>query len=106
MKKNCWEFMACGREPGGKNADKLGVCPAAAETRLEGVHHGKNAGRTCWVVAGTLCGGEVQGTFAKKFCDCLKCPFFQLVQKEELPEFLTATDIILILREGKGPKKP
>jgi len=31
-KKNCWEFMKCGREPGGVNAIELGVCRAATET--------------------------------------------------------------------------
>ena len=28
-KQNCWEFMKCGREPNGSNADNLGVCPAS-----------------------------------------------------------------------------
>ncbi len=27
--KHCWEIENCGREPGGKNADNLGICPAA-----------------------------------------------------------------------------
>ncbi len=27
----CWEIEECGREPGGKNAIKLGVCPVAVE---------------------------------------------------------------------------
>jgi len=44
MKKpNCWEFKQCGREPGGLLSDELGVCPASTETRLDGVHGGKNA---------------------------------------------------------------
>jgi|GEM_PF-3605540 len=29
MMKHCWEIEDCGREPGGKNADKLGICSAA-----------------------------------------------------------------------------
>ncbi|MDP2167081.1 MAG: hypothetical protein Q8J64_01980 [Thermodesulfovibrionales bacterium] len=99
MKKNCWEVMGCGREPGGKNADKLGVCPAATETRLDGVHGGKNAGRACWVVAGTMCEGAVQGTFAKKFGDCLKCKFLQMVIKEELKHFKTAAEMAKKLRK-------
>jgi hypothetical protein len=83
MKRNCWEFKGCGREPGGKYAKDLGVCPAAQEKRLEGIHGGEKAGRACWVVAGTFCGGEVQGTFAKKLQDCQKCDFYELVKKEE-----------------------
>lgn len=102
MKKNCWEFKGCGREPGGKNAEILGICPATIESHLDGTHGGKNAGRACWVVAGTLCRGEVQGTFAKKFGDCLKCDFFQLVRKEEGNLFIISTAILKMLREKKS----
>lgn len=84
MKKNCWELKGCGREQQGKNAKELGVCPAAAEVRLDGVHSGKNAGRACWVVAGTMCRGQVQGTFAQKYADCGKCDFYITVREEEL----------------------
>jgi len=83
VKKNCWEHMKCGREQGGKNARTLGVCPAAADTRLNGVHGGKNGGRTCWVIAGTLCGGAVQGTFSAKFKTCQQCGFYQNTKAEE-----------------------
>ena len=81
-KLNCWEFKKCGREPGGHNKDQ-GVCPAAVDTNLDGSHDGKNAGRACWVVAGTLCEGEVQGTFAKKYAGCEQCDFYQAVVEEE-----------------------
>jgi hypothetical protein len=86
-KLNCWEFKKCGRQPGGENVEKLGLCPAATEVRLDGVHNGNNAGRACWVVSGTLCGGEVQGTFAMKFKNCQECEFFQIVKEEEHPRF-------------------
>lgn len=83
LKKNCWEFKKCGREPGGSNVIDLGVCPATVEERLDGTHGGKNAGRACWVVAGTFCKGEVQGTFALKYKDCERCDFYQAVRREE-----------------------
>lgn len=82
-KKNCWEFKDCGREVGGINSKELGLCPAAMEVRLDGIHAGKNAGRACWVVAGTFCTGKVQGTFAEKYNDCMKCDFYQKVMEEE-----------------------
>jgi hypothetical protein len=82
-KKNCWEVMKCGREPGGKNAEELGGCPAATEKRLEGVHGGRKAGRACWVVAGTFCEGAVQGTFAQKYHDCSVCEFYRQVRRDE-----------------------
>ncbi|MEW6183512.1 MAG: two-CW domain-containing protein [Bacillota bacterium] len=88
MKKNCWEYKRCGREPGGAKTQQLGVCPAATETRMDGVHGGKNAGRSCWVLAGTLCGGAVQGTFAQKYANCKNCDFYELVKSEEYPHFI------------------
>jgi len=75
-KINCWEFKKCGRQPGGSCERDLGLCPATVESRLDGVHEGKNAGRACWVVSGTLCKGEVLGTFAKKYKNCELCDFF------------------------------
>jgi len=82
-KMNCWEYKKCEREPGGKKSDELGVCPAAAATSFDGINTGKNAGRICWAVAGTFCGGEVQGAFAEKRISCIGCNFFKSVQKEE-----------------------
>lgn len=51
---NCWEFMKCGRELGGSKVKELGVCPAYPDH-----------GRQCARVVGTLCSGEVQGSFAR-----------------------------------------
>ena len=87
MKNNCWEIKNCGRHVGGTKTKELGICPASMEVRLDGTHGGKNAGRSCWVVAGTLCGGEEQGTFAKKFNNCEACDFYETVKKEEFPKF-------------------
>ncbi len=82
-KLNCWEAKKCGREPGGHAVAKEGPCPAAVEGTLDGVHGGKNSGRTCWVLAGTFCSGQVAGTAARKISSCMECEFFQLVQREE-----------------------
>ena len=82
-KLNCWEHKKCGREPGGSNVLELGVCPAATETKADGINGGKNGGRVCWAIAGTLCEGEIQGTYASKLGFCLICDFCQLVLKEE-----------------------
>ena len=74
MKKklNCWEVKKCGRESGGAKSLELGICPSAIEKKLDGTHGGSNAGRACWVVAGTICSGVVEGTFANKYKDCEK----------------------------------
>ena len=82
-KLNCWEYMKCGREPGGHKHTELGSCPAASDTSFDGINSGKNAGRICWAVAGTCCAGEVHGTYAQKRASCVACDFYKLVQEEE-----------------------
>ncbi len=99
MKQNCWEFKNCGRQPGGHRALSDGVCPAATETRLDGVHGGRNAGRACWVVSGTFCRGEVQGEFAKKFVSCRICDFYVKVMREEGIDFLLAPLLLKKLKD-------
>ncbi len=37
----CWQIMGCGREPGGRNAERDGVCVAA-----------RHPGSACWMLAG------------------------------------------------------
>ena len=98
MKQNCWEHKKCGREPGGANARHMGVCPAATEARLDGAHGGINAGRACWVVAGTMCGGVVQGTYALKTDSCERCGFFKGVVAEEYPDHLLTEELLAKLK--------
>jgi hypothetical protein len=86
-KKNCWEFHKCGREQKRCQVAENDVCPAAQEKRLNGVHGGKNGGRACWVVAGTFCGGLVQGSFAQKVGVCSECEFYKLVLREDFQNF-------------------
>jgi hypothetical protein len=98
-KQNCWEFKKCGRQPGGEKVKDLGVCPAAVEPRTDGVNGGLNGGRACWAITGTFCGGKVQGTHAAKMGNCLNCDFYQVVQKEERPNFKTAGYILSLIRD-------
>jgi hypothetical protein len=93
-KQNCWENKDCDRGPGSARENGTTVCPAAHETRLNGIHGGINAGRTCWVVAGTMCRGQVGGTFAAKFRDCQGCSFYDQVKQEEHPAFRLASTLI------------
>jgi hypothetical protein len=102
LKRNCWEVEECGREPGGRNAARLGVCPAATESRLDGVHGGTNAGRACWMVAGTMCRGRAQGTYAQKLETCEQCGFFKEVVAEEYPDHISTEELLdRIERSGK-----
>lgn len=85
-KTNCWEFKKCGRETNGAKSKEMGVCPATMESSCTGINGGKNAGRICWAIAGTFCGGKVQGDFAQKSVSCMSCDFFKSVKQDEGPE--------------------
>jgi hypothetical protein len=63
---NCWEFKKCGRQAGGAKASELGICPAYP-----------NHGTSCARIAGTFCGGKVQGSFAVKLANCMECEFWK-----------------------------
>ena len=104
MKKNCWEHKNCGRQPGGAKAKDLGICPVTTYGELDGAHEGKNAGRACWVVAGTLCGGQVQGTFGAKYKNCEQCDFYQTVRGEEKGNFQFSTVLLSRMRSGAAKR--
>ncbi len=80
QKLNCWEVKKCGRHDVASGRDR---CPVIAEKSLHGVHGGIGAGRACWVVAGTFCGGRAQGTFVAKYHNCERCDFYNRVKQEE-----------------------
>ena len=64
--KNCWEFKQCGRESGGAKVAELGECIASTQ----------GLGHSCWAIAGTLCGGTVQGSVAQKERNCMGCEVY------------------------------
>ncbi len=83
MLVNCWESTRCGRGPGGDRTHELGVCPATTESDLVGTNGGDQAGRACWMLAGTFCGSQVSGTGAEKRLSCMSCDFFKQVRAEQ-----------------------
>ncbi len=58
-KIQCWEYNNCGH---GEDA----LCPAADQ----------KAGRSCWLVAKTLCGGKVHGRRTQRTKECEGCGFY------------------------------
>ncbi len=54
----CWEIRGC----------KKKICPAFS-----------NVDHRCWLTVGTLCGGTVQGEFAKKYKTCFECEVFKKI---------------------------
>jgi len=55
----CWNYNNCGHE-------KDSLCPAVDQ----------KAGRWCWLVAKTLCGGKVHGEHTQKIKSCEGCAFY------------------------------
>lgn len=101
-KLNCWEFKNCGREPGGDQVEKMGLCPASVEKRVAGVNAGSNGGRACWAIPGTFCGWMLNGTYSDKITNCQNCKFYQLVEIEEGSNFVSRMEILDKLRDGNG----
>lgn len=82
-KINCWEFMKCGRELGGKRAKKHGVCPAATAPHADGLNGGVNGGRICWAIVGTYSCHIGKTSLSQKKVLCHDCEFYKKVLAEE-----------------------
>ena len=54
-----------------------------------------NADYRCWLRAGTMCGSEVQGDFAKKYKTCFKCEVFSLMADEPARALYERIDILI-----------
>ena len=62
--KKCWEYKKCVNE-------NCIVYKKYKNSAL--VPH-------CWYVAGTMCGGKVQGDYAQKIGNCNKCDYFLYIR--------------------------
>lgn len=87
VKLNCWEYNKCGREHGGANVIELGICSATTDASADGFNGGKNGGRICWAVAGTMGSAKNHRTHTQELISCLVCDFFKLVKEEEGDNF-------------------
>lgn len=98
-KANCWEIRNCGKQPGGRNVDHAGICPAANKIYATGVNGGFHAGRACWAIEKTFCGAGKHATPAEKQQTCGECIVYKQVKKEEGDHFI---DIDTIRAELDG----
>jgi len=64
---NCWDFHHCPKE-------RQMLCPAFRE----------EAGRSCWCVEGTLCGGEARAEKPVELNSCTVCDFYRQVRAGEM----------------------
>lgn len=100
MLRNCWEFKACGRQPGGDRTDELGVCTVATCTMAHGINDGINGGRACWTIEGSLCGSKIQGNFSQKIGQCMSCDFYARVRQEQGQNYTGTKKILDIMKHG------
>jgi hypothetical protein len=101
-KKNCWEVKKCGRQPGGNQVHKQGICPASTIIAVTGINNGISGGRACWALTGTMSGPaeKVQGTFARILeTSCYDCNFYEQVMIEEQDDFEGTVQIVQKLKE-------
>jgi len=94
LKRNCWDYYRCRRQAKDDDGKEHDVCPVYLETKLNGVHDGKNGGRACWVVAGTKCGGRIKRIVVPKFIACKVCDFKKTVIREESKNFIVSDDFM------------
>lgn len=75
----CWEMKKCGKDD----------CPA----------YGKQNVR-CWQLAGTHCGGQVQGQFAQKYGRCEKCEVYTQSTADSLYETTETFNNMMFILES------
>lgn len=86
MPMNCWEFNKCGKNPSSRSSEQGEECPTEKFIEYDGINRGKNGGRYCWRIPGTLCSihdGRPIPNWADKMKDCVHCEFFKKVRSEE-----------------------
>jgi CheY-like chemotaxis protein len=98
-KLNCWEFRKCGKTPFDGTTDRANICPVSIEVQLDGIHGGKNAGRACWTIAGSMCDNGLQGSVFEKYNTCEKCSFYLALKEEETHNYCDTLFILNRLRE-------
>ena len=77
-KLNCWEFMNCGREPGGVLSATCGVCPVSVAFQCDGTNGGQAAGRCCWRISHSA-GLNGQRSNLPRLATCFACAFYRRV---------------------------
>ncbi|MFW5830008.1 MAG: two-CW domain-containing protein [Planctomycetota bacterium] len=82
---NCWEYFGCGREPGGAQAERDGVCAVATCTQADRIHFGRNGGRSCWGIDAdkSHCSGRLRPGQSGESQRCSACEFYALVHEQE-----------------------
>ena len=79
--QRCWELKGCAKHD----------CPAY-----------QSGDYRCWIQAGTMCGGVVQGAFASKYSTCFECEVFHIISMDTLRALYEYIDIIIFHLQNKA----
>lgn len=95
-KHNCWDFMKCGRGPGGDKVSKEAICPVAAEAAAHTLNGGINGGRLCWIIAESNGGENIRCSVNHNKNSCFSCQFrFKVNSEEGLLNICKSTGVYL-----------
>lgn len=95
-KINCWDFMKCGKGPGGSRVEEAGICPIAEETMADGLNGGENGGRICWIIAENCCIEDVSCSEFHRKTSCFSCEFrYKVTMEEGLLNVCQTTGVLL-----------
>lgn len=97
LKKNCWEFYGCKTHRRKNLLSRSTHCPAYIESRLHGIHGGRNGGRACWITATTFCRLNMKKTHGAAVMNCQACDFYRLVMSEEGVHYIIPLEILKVL---------
>lgn len=87
MKTNCWEENQCGREPGGKQAERHTPCPVPLFALADGFLGGENGGRACVFVVNRLNEEERRQACSQSPDFCERCAFHKKLKKKYKKSF-------------------
>jgi len=79
----CWEIKGCRKE----------TCLAYNDKDFR-----------CWLMVGTLCGGKVQGEFARKYETCFECEVFKIISEEPVRLLYENLNTLIFHIKDKGIK--
>lgn len=84
QKVNCWDFRKCGEKPDGASPGQTKPCGVATEEKCDQINHGKNGGRSCWLIRQKMAERKDKGSAMMR---CSQCDFYKMVEKEEGDNF-------------------
>lgn len=71
-------------------------CWIAKNCRSEKCPAYKNDNRRCWLISGTFCRNEIQGTYYHKINACRKCDFFKSANHQKYLVGILADDVFKV----------